>query len=78
MSIKQIFVELTMAFNNDEVMVTIPQDDYDLDNIDSLDPNDGSRIYILGDREYFYFILIVQQIWRGGGERDLSILLNSR
>ena len=51
LSIKQIFVELTLSFNNDDVLVTVPQDAYDLDNIDSLNPNDERRISIMRDRK---------------------------
>ena len=47
LSLKQISFELTLAFKNDELMVTIPQNAYDLENIDSLNPNDQSRVALI-------------------------------
>ena len=49
----QMFQNLAFAFNNEDVKVTIPDDAYDLENIEEIDPNDITRIRIHRDCMYF-------------------------
>ena len=49
LSLKQLFMELALAFNNDDIELTLPDAAYDLDNVNSLDPNDNSRVTIQRD-----------------------------
>ena len=61
LSLKQLFMELALAFNNDDIELTLPDAAYDLDNVNSLDPNDNSRITIQRDGKsitYQYVLLI--------------------
>ena len=51
LSLKQIFVEIALAFNNDEIVVTLPDEAYDLEYIHLLDANDDDRISIQRDRK---------------------------
>ena len=51
LSLKQIFVEVALAFNNEEVEVNFPDEAYDLEYIHLLDPNDEDRIVIQRDRK---------------------------
>ena len=54
LSLNIIFVDLALAFNNEEIIVKLPDDAYDLKNISLLEPNDESRISIERVRKYFY------------------------
>ena len=56
LSIPQIFADIRLAFNNEEVVVTFPDLANDLENIDLLDPNDPSRISIDRDRKNILFL----------------------
>ena len=51
LSLKQIYADIRLAFNNDEIVVKLPEAASDLENIHLLDPNDESRISIDRDRE---------------------------
>ena len=53
----QMFQNLAFAFNNKDVKVTIPEDAYDLENIEEIDPNDITRIRIHRDCKYFGIII---------------------
>jgi hypothetical protein len=57
LSINQIYVDLALAFNNEEIVINLPEDAYDLKNISLLNPNDESRISIERDRKYLYLFL---------------------
>ena len=57
LSLKQTFVQVTLAFNNEDVMVMLPDEAYDLEHIYLLDPNDESRISIERDRELYIFYI---------------------
>ena len=52
LSLKQIFVEIALAFNNEQVEVRYPDEAYDLEYIHLLDPNDDDRIVIQRDRKH--------------------------
>jgi len=49
MNAQQVFATIAIAFNNEEVLVTMPDDAYDLPNIEIIDLNDMSRIKITRD-----------------------------
>ena len=49
----QMFQNLAFAFNNKDVKVIIPDDAYDLENIEEIDSNDITRIRIHQDCMYF-------------------------
>ena len=51
LSIPQIFADICLAFNNDDIIIKLPDTANDLENIDLLDPNDESRISIDRDRK---------------------------
>ena len=51
LSIPQIFADIRLVFNNEEVVVTLPELANDLENIDLIDANDPSRISIDRDRK---------------------------
>ncbi len=42
MSLQQIFQTVVLAFNNDEVVLNLPEEAYDIPNFDSIDLNDMS------------------------------------
>ena len=44
--LKQIFVQLALAFNNEEVEVVLPDEAYNSENIDLINPNNIVRIVI--------------------------------
>ena len=48
-SMKQMFMQLTLAFNNEDVVITMPDAANDLENIELLNPNDENRITIQRD-----------------------------
>ena len=48
----QMFQNLAFAFNNEDVKVTIPEDAYDLENIEEINANDITRIRIHRDCMY--------------------------
>ena len=52
LSLKQIFVEVALAFNNDEMIIQLPDGAMDLENIALLNANNPARIRIQRDREY--------------------------
>ena len=52
LSLKQMFVELALGFNNEDLVVQLPDNAYDLQYVHLLDANDCSRIAIQRDREY--------------------------
>ena len=57
-SLKQIFVELALAFNNEEVVVDyLPNEAQDLEHIDLLDANDENRIAIQRGCKLYCFVL---------------------
>ena len=62
LSLKRIFVEIAMAFNNEEVEVELPEGAYDIEYIHLLDPNDTDRIIIQRDRELYmvYYLCVIQ------------------
>lgn len=49
LSLRQIFIEIVLAFNNGEIVVTLPNEAYDLEYIHFLETNDESRISIERD-----------------------------
>ena len=49
MSLQQIFQTVGLAFNNEEVILNLPDEAYDIPNFDSIDLNDMSRIRISRD-----------------------------
>ena len=49
MSLQQIFQTVVLAFNNDEVVLNLPEEAYNIPNFDSIDLNDMSRIRISRD-----------------------------
>ena len=49
LSLKQMFMKLSLAFNNEDIVLTLPDAAYDLDNVHCLDPNDNLRITIQRD-----------------------------
>ena len=51
LSLPQIFADIYLAFNNDNILIQLPDAANNLENIHSLDPNDQSRISIDRDRE---------------------------
>ena len=53
LSLTQIFVEIALAFNNEEIVVHLPDEFYDLEYILLLDPNDDDRIVIQRDPKLF-------------------------
>ena len=55
LSSKQIYADIRFAFNNDEIVVKLPDAASDLENIHLLDANDESRISIDRDREKLIF-----------------------
>ena len=57
LSLKQIFVDIVLAFNNEELKVIFPDEAYDLESIHMLDPNDDDRIVIQRDRKHNFFCL---------------------
>ena len=44
LSSKQIFVQAGLAFNNEDIVVDLPDEAYDLEYIHLLDPNDETRM----------------------------------
>ena len=65
LSLKQIFVEIALAFNNKEVEVVLPEEAYDLEYIHLLDPNDNERM----KAEIFRRKLIDFVVSKDGGGR---------
>ena len=59
LSLKQIFVEVVLAFNNDEIIIDLPDGALDLEHIDLLDANDQSRIRIQRDRKWKLPLIIL-------------------
>ena len=51
LSLKHFFVEIALAFNNEEIVVHVPDEAYDIEYIHLLDPNDDDRIVIQRDRK---------------------------
>ena len=45
----QIFQQITLLFNNDDLKITLPPDAYDVQGIKDIDANDQSRIMITKD-----------------------------
>ena len=45
----EMFQNLAFAFNNEEVVVTLPEGAFDLPMIDEIDANDISRIKLIRD-----------------------------
>ena len=58
LSLKQMFMNLALAFNNEEVVITLPDDAFDLENSEMLDPNDRGRISINRDCKYICLKII--------------------
>ena len=46
---KQIFQSIALGFNNEDIVIELPPDAYDLHSIDQIDPNDIGRIRITRD-----------------------------
>ena len=44
LSLKQIFLQAGLAFNNEYIAADIPEEAYDLEYIHLLDPNDETRM----------------------------------
>ena len=61
LSLKHMFVELSLAFNNELIILPIPDAAYDLENIHLLDPNDCERISIDRDRKLIFFTVLIEQ-----------------
>ena len=51
LSINQIHADLALVFNNEDIVMNLPEDAYYLENINLLNPNDKSRISIERDRK---------------------------
>ena len=51
LSLKQIFVEAALAFNNEDIIVDMPDESMDLEHVGLLNPNDQSRIGSQRDRK---------------------------
>jgi len=54
LSIPQIFADIRLAFNNEDIIINLPDASNDLENIELLDANDASRISIDRDRNIFF------------------------
>ena len=54
LSLPQIFADIRLAFNNDDIVIKLPDAANDLENIHLLDANDSSRISIDRDRKNFF------------------------
>ena len=58
LSLKRIFVELALAFNDEEVVDNyLPNEAKDLEHIHLLDVNDENRILIQRDCKLYCFVL---------------------
>ena len=51
----EMFQNLAFAFNNEEVVVTLPEGAFDLPNIEEIDANDMTRIRIIRDSKIILF-----------------------
>ena len=51
---KQIYQDIALAFNNDNIVLTLPPNAFDLQCIDEINPNDMSRIRITRDCKYLH------------------------
>lgn len=56
-SLPQIYQTIAFAFNNDKIVVKLPNEACDVGGIDNVDPNDKSRIRITRDWMW------VQHVW---------------
>ena len=54
----EMFQNLAFAFNNEEVIVTLPEGAYDLPMIEEIDGNDLTRIRIIRDCKVTYISLL--------------------
>ena len=59
LSPKQIYNLIQLSFNNPDLIVTLPREATDLENIEAIDPNDKSRIAIARDCECISIINFV-------------------
>ena len=59
LSIPQIFADIRLAFNNEDIIINLPDASNDLENIELLDANDASRISIDRNRKYFIYIYVI-------------------
>ena len=55
LSLPQIYADIRLAFNNDDIIIKLPDAASDLENIHLLDANDQSRISIDRDRKPLFF-----------------------
>ena len=51
LSLKHMFGELSLRFNNEDIVVNMPEEAYDLEYIHLIDANDSDRISIPRDRK---------------------------
>ena len=51
-SLKQIYYLIQLYINNDEIIIMLPDDAYDLENIEEINPNYPNRIFIPRDCKY--------------------------
>ena len=60
-SLTEIFADVAIVFNNDELIIKLPPKGNDVEGYELLDPNDQTRIRIHRDGEisYSYSILII-------------------
>ena len=49
---KEIFQNIALSFNNDDIELHLPGDAYDLIGIEDINPNDPDRIRITRDCKY--------------------------
>ena len=55
-SLPKIYQTIAFAFNNDKIVVNLPNEACDVGGIQNVDPNDMARIRITRDCEFIYFV----------------------
>ena len=63
LSLPQIFADIRLAFNNDDIVIKLPDAANDLENIHLLDANDDSRISSNRDCKNSFFITPIFNIF---------------
>ena len=58
LSLKQMFQNIAVEFNNDDIMVELPADAFDMDCIVDINPNDYSRMRITRDCKFIIIFIL--------------------